>query len=145
MCCFFNQKPAYVMLISDWSSDVCSSDLKELEFPTRAGKWAFDAEARAQLIRSLFGIGDDPDIDFGPIRTYGLLRLPPRHVMILADDTCPRPLACAKFWLQSGGERGRQAKRDHGRLAEIREQKIIVSERHLAGDLPFEPGCSGFG
>src|SRR3546814_18523341 len=64
---------------------------KELEFPTRAGKWAFDAEARAQLIRSLFGIGDDPEIDFGPIRTYGLLRLQPRHVMILADDTCPRP------------------------------------------------------
>src|SRR3546814_3918721 len=57
---------------------------KELEFPTRAGKWAFDAEARAQLIRSLFGIGDDPEIDFGPIRTYGLLRLPPRHVMIIA-------------------------------------------------------------
>src|SRR3546814_8743947 len=35
MCCvwvllflfFFNQKTAYEMLISDWSSDVCSSDL----------------------------------------------------------------------------------------------------------------------
>src|SRR3546814_21072243 len=79
------------MRISYWSSDVCSSDLKELEFPTRAGKWAFDAEARAQLIRSLFGIGDDTEIDFGPIRTYGLLRLPPRNVMIIADDTCPRP------------------------------------------------------
>src|SRR3546814_14621360 len=63
---------------------------KELEFPTRAGKWAFDAEARAQLIRSLFGIGDDPEIDFGPIRTYGLLRLPQRHVMIIADDTLDR-------------------------------------------------------
>src|SRR3546814_6456756 len=25
---FFNQKPAYDMRISDWSSDVCSSDLK---------------------------------------------------------------------------------------------------------------------
>src|SRR3546814_3269985 len=27
---FFNQKTAYVMRISDWSSDVCSSDLSAL-------------------------------------------------------------------------------------------------------------------
>src|SRR3546814_20094220 len=27
MVCFFRQKPAYEMLISDWSSDVCASDL----------------------------------------------------------------------------------------------------------------------
>src|SRR3546814_5261088 len=26
--CFFNQKTAYEMRISDWSSDVCSSDLQ---------------------------------------------------------------------------------------------------------------------
>src|SRR3546814_4851112 len=26
---FFKQKPAYELRISDWSSDVCSSDLKE--------------------------------------------------------------------------------------------------------------------
>src|SRR3546814_17388276 len=109
------------MRISYWSSDVCSSDLKELEFPTRAGKWAFDAEARAQLIRSLFVIGDDPEIDFGPIRTYGLLRLPPRHVMIIADDTCPRPQLREKCWIQSGVERGRKEKRAHRSLAAIRE------------------------
>src|SRR3546814_1531307 len=27
MCCLFKQKTAYEMRISDWSSDVCSSDL----------------------------------------------------------------------------------------------------------------------
>src|SRR3546814_9833563 len=27
LCCFFKQKTAYDMRISDWSSDVCSSDL----------------------------------------------------------------------------------------------------------------------
>src|SRR3546814_17432438 len=39
LCCtgrfcffFFQQKTAYVMRISDWSSDVCSSDLFKLEF-----------------------------------------------------------------------------------------------------------------
>src|SRR3546814_2929925 len=36
VCCpspvfFFNQKTAYEMRISDWSSDVCSSDLVEVE------------------------------------------------------------------------------------------------------------------
>src|SRR3546814_9170079 len=29
--CFFKQKTAYEMRISDWSSDVCSSDLQGLE------------------------------------------------------------------------------------------------------------------
>src|SRR3546814_19233527 len=32
---FFKQKTAYEMRISDWSSDVCSSDLSEI--PTRRG------------------------------------------------------------------------------------------------------------
>src|SRR3546814_4683084 len=34
VCCvvfFFKQKTAYEMRISDWSSDVCSSDLRELQ------------------------------------------------------------------------------------------------------------------
>src|SRR3546814_1256735 len=34
LCCyvfFFKQKTAYEMRISDWSSDVCSSDLKTLK------------------------------------------------------------------------------------------------------------------
>src|SRR3546814_8889036 len=30
MCFFFKQKTAYEMRISDWSSDVCSSDLRAL-------------------------------------------------------------------------------------------------------------------
>src|SRR3546814_8330840 len=33
LCCFFKQKTAYDMRISDWSSDVCSSDL------ALAGRW----------------------------------------------------------------------------------------------------------
>src|SRR3546814_8263058 len=31
--CFFKQKTAYEMRISDWSSDVCSSDLPALKKP----------------------------------------------------------------------------------------------------------------
>src|SRR3546814_17402579 len=33
---FFKQKTAYEMRISDWSSDVCSSDLRRLVLPSRA-------------------------------------------------------------------------------------------------------------
>src|SRR3546814_7897121 len=32
--CFFKQKTAYEMRISDWSSDVCSSDLLDVFFAT---------------------------------------------------------------------------------------------------------------
>src|SRR3546814_4467500 len=32
LCCFFKQKTAYEMRISDWSSDVCSSDLESIDF-----------------------------------------------------------------------------------------------------------------
>src|SRR3546814_6789914 len=41
---FFKQKTAYEMRISDWSSDVCSSDL----FGIKVG----DAQARRRLTRS---------------------------------------------------------------------------------------------
>src|SRR3546814_11270242 len=37
--CFFKQKTAYEMRISDWSSDVCSSDL---EFVESVGRMALD-------------------------------------------------------------------------------------------------------
>src|SRR3546814_8554720 len=48
---FFKQKTAYEMRISDWSSDVCSSDLPDLREVRRT--WidldALTAEAREQL------------------------------------------------------------------------------------------------
>src|SRR3546814_9496882 len=36
ICCFFKQKTAYEMRISDWSSDVCSSDLADAAARDRA-------------------------------------------------------------------------------------------------------------
>src|SRR3546814_9781778 len=35
---FFKQKTAYEVLISDWSSDVCSSDLSPRRIPLRPGQ-----------------------------------------------------------------------------------------------------------
>src|SRR3546814_8187499 len=42
MCCFFKQKTAYEMRISDWSSDVCSSDHWRMAF-TAAWSAAFSS------------------------------------------------------------------------------------------------------
>src|SRR3546814_6222930 len=42
---FFKQKTAYEMRISDWSSDVCSSDLNLLDDDDRRARRAFGARA----------------------------------------------------------------------------------------------------
>src|SRR3546814_2176982 len=42
---FFKQKTAYEMRISDWSSDVCSSDLLRLAGPPAPGVEALGADA----------------------------------------------------------------------------------------------------
>src|SRR3546814_1443578 len=44
---FFNQKPAYEMRISDWSSDVCSSD--RWRFKLLAGEIAWDDLVRGPV------------------------------------------------------------------------------------------------
>src|SRR3546814_13287770 len=41
MCFFFKQKTAYEMRISDWSSDVCSSDLRRCRRRRRRGTAIF--------------------------------------------------------------------------------------------------------
>src|SRR3546814_3606569 len=47
MCFCFKQKTAYEMRISDWSSDVCSSDLSGIQTSGRmVGYWPTDAFQR---------------------------------------------------------------------------------------------------
>src|SRR3546814_20272055 len=56
MIFFFKQKTAYEMRISDWSSDVCSSDLdgEELPLPHRiAGGKAVQHQRGARLTRAI--------------------------------------------------------------------------------------------
>src|SRR3546814_17139755 len=62
---FFKQKTAYEMRISDWSSDVCSSDLKgvefgELRFVVRVRDTA-GAEAIAERECNIIGLHDLAD------------------------------------------------------------------------------------
>src|SRR3546814_6332553 len=69
MCCivvglyvfFFRQKTAYEMRISDWSSDVCSSDLKATAtaLPNDGGPTAERASQRASL-RAATDPGGEP-------------------------------------------------------------------------------------
>src|SRR3546814_7391268 len=58
---FFKQKTAYEMRISDWSSDVCSSDLgqgaEEIRaVGTFAMREALNGGVLAQLVRERFGV-----------------------------------------------------------------------------------------
>src|SRR3546814_2495645 len=50
MCVFFKQKTAYEMRISDWSSDVCSSDLGELVADDAEGGRPDDGEPAVALV-----------------------------------------------------------------------------------------------
>src|SRR3546814_9864322 len=61
-CCvmiffFFKQKTAYEMRISDWSSDVCSSDLVALPVSHRATQWFVHMWARFHRFITRFVLG----------------------------------------------------------------------------------------
>src|SRR3546814_1740861 len=79
---FFNQKTAYEMRISDWSSDVCSSDL--VGVLTRAhGSALFTRGETQALVVATLGTGDDEqlmDTLAGSYREHFLLHynFPPR-------------------------------------------------------------------
>src|SRR3546814_7950249 len=50
MCFFFKQKTSYDMRISDWSSDVCSSDLRlEVVETGRRRRWSEDEKLKTVL------------------------------------------------------------------------------------------------
>src|SRR3546814_10379722 len=61
---FFKQKTAYEMRISDWSSDVCSSDLDRL------------ARVAALTSRELAANGIGVDLDRGEVHLGGVISLP---------------------------------------------------------------------
>src|SRR3546814_15185623 len=71
-CLFYKQKTAYEMRISDWSSDVCSSDLARTTPPKRStsGKWTYGVAASfAVLVMIILGValllpgGDENEVD----------------------------------------------------------------------------------
>src|SRR3546814_12909778 len=63
VCFFFKQKTAYEMRISDWSSDVCSSDLIHLRHdPSASASFAETHVRRLEAIRRVTGgVEREPD------------------------------------------------------------------------------------
>src|SRR3546814_2221646 len=58
VCFFFKHKTAYEMRISDWSSDVCSSDLSQGFAAVREG-WMARAHAPGTLLAARLANGAD--------------------------------------------------------------------------------------
>src|SRR3546814_1845641 len=50
---FFKQKTAYEMRISDWSSDVCSSDLARNSLALEVSRWASAANTLVTVIENV--------------------------------------------------------------------------------------------
>src|SRR3546814_1651618 len=81
MCFFFKQKTAYEMRISDWSSDVCSSDLSLPSHGLRVGvlkaadrEFFGDEDAAALYARAIERVGGTiVEIDFAPFRETAAL------------------------------------------------------------------------
>src|SRR3546814_9002106 len=71
---FFKQKTAYEMRISDWSSDVCSSDLLA-GYEGALDRLAVEGEAaalRAALRRNVFGTLPEAEGDLAGLVAYVL-------------------------------------------------------------------------
>src|SRR3546814_9952060 len=81
VCFFFKQKTAYEMRISDWSSDVCSSDLMMAESPEDFASIAEEARQRI-----LIDNADDPVVLVEQV--YQLWRSEERRVGKECVSTC---------------------------------------------------------
>src|SRR3546814_1827746 len=69
---FFKQKTAYEMRISDWSSDVCSSDL--LVEDRRRGRRIFEVGTADQRARAVGAADDDAEAAFRHLWHHPLQR-----------------------------------------------------------------------
>src|SRR3546814_9422989 len=56
---FFKQKTAYEMRISDWSSDVCSSDLADARYAQMPGRRRWTVDPRLAIAGAGRGGGDE--------------------------------------------------------------------------------------
>src|SRR3546814_12659930 len=92
---FFKQKTAYEMRISDWSSDVCSSDLLAL---TRGERFAEKVD-RLLLVRPKLDHARPPRITSKGVRSSSCALPSPLTNSLLPDRTPspPPPPRCKSF------------------------------------------------
>src|SRR3546814_8690390 len=107
---FFKQKTAYEMRISDWSSDVCSSDLKadglfrdlqvqlegtENRIAVARGRYVQSVQAYNVLVRQFPGVitakifGYAPKANFGVDNEAAISR--PPEIRFSNDASAPKP------------------------------------------------------
>src|SRR6058998_1597630 len=100
MCCavsfffFFKQKTAYEMVMSDWSSDVCSSDLARARLRAvwpAPGVWPAEADGLRRAVGR--GLTGDAGIDAGAAGCGALEARPPGgvHAALLDLGAVLRP------------------------------------------------------
>src|SRR3546814_5508456 len=80
---FFKQKTAYEVRISDWSSDVCSSDLGSCHGGSagREGLWGVARQFSA-------GADSDPTASDRPLQALALPRFPSQQMIHLLGKRC---------------------------------------------------------
>src|SRR3546814_2228595 len=89
MICFVKQKTAYEMRISDWSSDVCSSDLPILGRDAKRERLRALAERRGIPLASTMAVGDGAnDLDMLAEAGIGVARSEERRVGKECGSTC---------------------------------------------------------
>src|SRR3546814_21147224 len=81
VCFFFKQKTAYEMRISDWSSDVCSSDLLDATCPL-VSKVHREAERHERTGRQILLIGHA-----GHPEVIGTMGQVPAGAILLVENT----------------------------------------------------------
>src|SRR3546814_20214574 len=99
---FFKQKTAYVLRISDWSSDVCSTDLPiaPTKLPSRSSRIAGVIDERGRLPPAIaFAAGTGPLAGFQEKSESWLLRKTPStmrpdpkydSIVVVIDTALPR-------------------------------------------------------
>src|SRR3546814_12936655 len=114
---FFKQKTAYEMRISDWSSDVCSSDLRVIAFLAQndvisaAGIDRVIAARAAAFLRQFRIIGADIGDRVLPVPVGAITRGITRFGVHAAFERLEYPPARSRRQVhaQVGGERTRQS------------------------------------
>src|SRR3546814_2281285 len=109
MCFFFKQKTAYEMRISDWSSDVCSSDL------TVGGRYTWEKKrwyGRQQTFIPALAGGFDPGLSIGEALDASVFNFPAGVIQVL--DKANEPTYRASLGYQATDDLFVYATYSHG-------------------------------
>src|SRR3546814_10235078 len=137
LCClfFFKQKTAYEMRISDWSSDVCSSDLRQSVGPCRdAARRRSRARARRTAQRAAAERPAPRQDDGGACQRHRKLYRTRDGARRPGDDEPERPHLFGRFFGGAADFEGRQAPVRYPRQSDRADRRPAAdrSEEHTS-------------